>query len=1135
MIKYCSALFSLWLLLTAIPVVAQFTDNFEDGDFTDNPEWSGDDALFTVAPYNLDEANQMLRSNSPGGATYYLSAPSSIVEETSWKFFLNLQFGTSGANYVDVFLVSDDADLNAAQNGYFLRFGTTQDDITFWKKQGGSDELLIDGVDGQIGSSSNNPFSIEVTRNETDLWTVYVDAGATGNFAVLGSVSDADITSTVAFGFRIEQSSAGTPVNSHWFDDVEVAIILPDTQAPEVVSAEAISATEILVVFNEPLDQTSAEDVNNYNLAPFFGQPVSAELNTGNNTEVTLVFSNQMINGNTYELSVSGVEDVAGNEMEPESVQILFIIPEEAEYKEVVFNELMPDPNPPVNSLPDAEYIELYNASDKYFALENWELVNTTTIRTLPEHLLEPGAFVILCHPDNVPLFDPFGDVLGVASFVALTNSTDSLTLLNPEGEVIDVVVYSDSWYNDSEKAGGGWSLELINPETPCSGSQNWTASNDPNGGTPGEQNSAYDTTPDITPPGLTDFSIVDAQNILLFFSESIDPESVETATVTVDPSVGINEVSLITNQSIQLLLDAPIDTAVAYTITIEGITDCPGNEIAGDNSIEILIGFTPGLYEVLINEIMADPSPVVGLPDIEYIELYNRTDKLFDLSAANISGASFQPNTFIEPEGYLVLVTPGTAELFENFESVTEMQSMSSTFLTNSGKELNFVNASGALIDRVDYDLSWFNDAGKTDGGWSLERINPEEPCRAGDNWRASVAQAGGTPGTQNSVYDLTPDENGPQLTTILVIDSVTIELVFNETLDPSSVISAGYSFSPELTVFDIENLAPDFQRIRLTLAETLQPNQVHTIEIFGLLDCTGNEFENEGDAIFGRPGSPTAGNLIINEILFNQRTSGADFVEIYNNSNAIIGLQGWILGNLSNDQMRLITDEAYILLPGEYLAITDNRANILSEYPFAPPARVFQAEDIPTFNNSDGQVILMDPSGNTVDRFDYFEDLHFAMLNDVKGVSLERISFDRPSDDNTNWMSASEMYNWATPGFENSQFQMLEESNDEVSVSPEIFSPDNDGHQDVMSIHYQFDRSGLAGNITIYDSAGREIRRLMRNELLGTDGVISWDGTTDDGERARVGIHIIYMEVFTTDGYTKGYKRSCVVASRF
>src|SRR5690606_38107836 len=120
-------------------------------------------------------------------------------------------------------------------------------------------------------------------------------------------------------------------------------------------------------------------------------------------------------------------------------------------------------------------------------------------------------------------------------------------------------------------------------------------------------------------------------------------------------------------------------------------------------------IGFTPGLYEVLINEVMADPSPVVGLPDQEYIELYNPTDKLFDLSAANISGATFQPNIFIEPGGYLVLVTPGTSGLFENFESVIEMQSMSSTFLTNSGKELNFVNAAGELIDRVNYSLSWY------------------------------------------------------------------------------------------------------------------------------------------------------------------------------------------------------------------------------------------------------------------------------------------------------------------------------------------------------------------------------------------------------------------------------------------
>lgn len=1134
--NYCSILYLLVLFGISLSVQAQFTDDFEDGDFTNNPAWTGDDALFTVAPYDLDPTNQMLRSNSPGAADYFLSTPSFILEETSWEFFFNLQFGTSGVNYFDAFLVADNDNLNNVQNGYFLRFGRTEDDITFWKRVGGSDELLIDGNDGQIGSSSDNPFAIRVTRDEDGLWTIFVDQGETGTFSVLGTVTDTDITTTTSFGFRIVQSGAAGPVNSHWFDDVEVAVILPDTTPPEVLSVEPISFTELLVTFNEPLDQASAQDVNNYDLMPFFGQPQSATLNTDNSTDVTLVFANAMVNGETYVLNINNVEDLSGNAMELEVLDFTLTIPEVATFKNVVFNEIMANPNPPVNDLPNEEYLEIYNASDKYIQLENWELVNTTTVRTLPAHLLEPGAFVILCNSSVAEMFQQYGDVLGISSFVALANSTDSLTLNNAAGELIDVVVYFDSWYNDSEKDDGGWSLELINPETECSGSQNWTASNDPNGGSPGEQNSVYDTTPDTSPPAITGFNIIDPQNIQLFFNEPLDPESLDGATVTIDPAIGVAEVSMASdNLSIFLGLDAPIDTATAYTVTIQSITDCVGNVIGDENSIEFLIGFVPGLHEVLLNEIMPDPSPSVGLPEQEYIELYNPTDKLFDLSGCNISGATFMPNTFIQPEGYLVLVSPETSALFEDFPNVVEMASMSSTFLTNGGRELLFSDPSGNNIDRIAYDLSWYDDPSKTDGGWSIERINPEEPCRGGDNWRASVATVGGTPGSQNSVFDLSPDESAPQLNTIIFVDSTTVELVFDEVLDDASVISAGYTVQPELVVFDVENVAPDNVRIRLTFSEAMVPNQIYSISIIGLTDCSANEFENEGNLQFGRPGPVTSGNLIINEILFNQRTGGSDFVELYNNSNAIISLQDWLLGNLGNDQFRTITEEGFVLFPGEYLAVTDDKANIILEYPLAPENRVYQAVDIPTYNNSDGQAVLLDPDGNTVDRFDYDENMHFSLLRDVKGVSLERIDFNRPSDDRTNWMSAAENVNWATPGYENSQFMQSAQEDGEVWVDPEVFSPDNDGYQDVLNINYRFDQSGLVGNIKIFDSSGRLVRRLMQNELLGTEGVISWDGTGDDMERARVGIHVVYMEVFSSDGYTKGYKLSCVVASRY
>lgn len=1134
--NYCSIICLLVFFGISLSGIAQFTDNFEDGDFISNPTWAGDNALFTVTPYTLDPTNQMLRSNSPGQSDYYLSTPSFIVEETSWEFFFNLQFGTSGVNYFDAFLVADVNDLNTVQNGYFLRFGRTEDDISFWKRVAGSDVLLIDGDDGQVGSSSENPFYIRVTRDDSGLWTIFVDEGATGTYSVFGTTSDADITTTTSFGFRIVQSGAASPINSHWFDDVEVAEILPDVAPPEVLTVEVLSLNELLVTFNEPLDEGSAENTNNYDLAPLIGSPQSATLNAGPGTEVTLVFANDMANGETYVLSVVNVEDIIGNAMALQPVEFTVIIPEVATFKDVVFNEIMADPNPPVNELPDEEYLEIYNASNKYIQLENWELVNSTTVRTLPEYLLAPGSFVILCNSSFSAAFEQYGDVLGISSFVAMTNGTDSLTLNNAEGELIDVVVYFDSWYNDPEKADGGWSLELINPNTECSGSQNWTASNDPNGGTPGGENSVFDTTPDTSPPALTGFNIIDPQNIQLFFNEPLDPQSLDDAVVSIDPATGLSSATMAGDYlSIFLVLDTPIDTAVSYTVTIQNITDCSGNSIGDENSIEFLIGYVPGLHEILINEVIPDPSPSVGLPEQEYIELYNPTDKLFDLSACSISGATFLPNTFIQPEGFLVLVSPETSVLFEDFSNVVEMASMSSTFLTNGGRELLFLNPDGTTIDRIAYNLSWYDDPNKTDGGWSIERINPEEPCRGGDNWRASVATIGGTPGTQNSVYDLNPDERAPQLLTIIYIDSTSVELVFDEVLDEASAISAGYSVVPELIVFDIENITPDNSRIGLTFSEAMVPNQVYTISIIGLTDCSGNEFENEGSLQFGRPGPATSGSLIINEVLFNQRTGGSDFVELYNNSNAIVSLQDWLLGNLGNDQFRTITEEGFVLFPGNYLAVTDDKANIILEYPLAPTGRVYQAVDIPTYNNGDGQAVLLDPNGNTIDRFDYEEDMHFSLLRDVKGVSLERIDFNRPSDDRTNWMSAAENVNWATPGYENSQFMQSVQEDGEVWVDPEVFSPDNDGYQDVLNINYRFDQSGLVGNIKIFDSSGRLVRRLMQNELLGTEGVISWDGTGDNMERARVGIHVVYMEVFSSDGYTKGYKLSCVVASRF
>ena len=54
-----------------------------------------------------------------------------------------------------------------------------------------------------------------------------------------------------------------------------------------------------------------------------------------------------------------------------------------------------------------------------------------------------------------------------------------------------------------------------------------------------------------------------------------------------------------------------------------------------------------------------------------------------------------------------------------------------------------------------------------------------------------------------------------------------------------------------------------------------------------------------------------------------------------------------------------------------------------------------------------------------------------------------------------------------------------------------------------------------GYVTNLYIYDH-GRIVKQLLKNELLGAEGTVSWDGVINNGEKGRAGIYIVYFEVF-------------------
>ena len=441
-----------------------------------------------------------------------------------------------------------------------------------------------------------------------------------------------------------------------------------------------------------------------------------------------------------------------------------------------------------------------------------------------------------------------------------------------------------------------------------------------------------------------------------------------------------------------------------------------------------------------------------------------------------------------------------------------------------------------GTTIDAVTYDLSWYNDAVKDDGGWTLEQIDPTTPCSGAANWTASNAGAGGTPGAQNSVYAIVPDNDPPVLISVQVNGPSQVVLVFNEALDTDGIGTAGYTIDPFLDVAQAVP-GPEANTVVLDLNDPLVVGEVYTVTVTGLTDCPGNPIGGDNSAVFGLPEAVLPGDLVINEVLYDPRVGGSDFVELYNRSGKVLGLAGLRMANEEDGQIAnpiVITQASVLLLPGEYILLTEDPANIATEYPQGRTDR-FLLCDLPGYNNGEGTVVLQDPQGNTLDLFRYTDDLHFPLINETEGVSLERVDPARTSDEPTNWHSAAETAGWATPGFLNSQFSEAPEPSGEMTIEPAIFSPDNDGYQDLLTIRYRFNEPGFVGTLGIYDLAGREVRRLMENTLLGADGAVSWDGVMEGGEKARVGPYVVVFEAYDLAGNVEKYRGTVTLAHRF
>ena len=160
------------------------------------------------------------------------------------------------------------------------------------------------------------------------------------------------------------------------------------------------------------------------------------------------------------------------------------------------------------------------------------------------------------------------------------------------------------------------------------------------------------------------------------------------------------------------------------------------------------------------------------------------------------------------------------------------------------------------------------------------------------------------------------------------------------------------------------------------------------------------------------------------------------------------------------------------------------------------------------------------------------YKDDWHFALLNNDEGVSLERIDPDGESQKADNWHSAASTAGYGTPTYKNSQYKLVQSISAAIEVTPKVFSPDNDGRDDIATIQYKTTEPGYIANITIYDANGRPVRNLVKNGTLSLQGYWVWDGLDDKRLKVPVGTYILFTELFNLNGKKEVFRNVVVLA---
>lgn len=912
-----------------------------------------------------------------------------------------------------------------------------------------------------------------------------------------------------------ESGTGGTPgrINSKWNERIE------DLYVQQI---QIINDSSIYIKFNIPPDTSSLFNRKNYNILNSVIIPQKIKFANNNFNEIILEYSSKFNSKTKYDFQIDHIYTCSNEVLLENNFSIWFANSDDT--SKIRINELYVDPYPS-NGLAEAEYIELYNASSNTIQLNGYSITIGSTKYYLPAYSFKPSEYILICSSNDTTEIKNYGKCIGIPGLISLSNTSASILISNKVGRTIDRVVYKNTWYRDFTKFDGGWSLELIDPYNRCDFINKWGSSIHSKGGTPGKRNSIADFNIDQRNLGIASFQNINGMEFKIKMNKSIDGRYINPAQLYFVNSKSKlffpqkMEIDSPYYQVFTLKFSNPLPLG-KYNLVCQYIPSCSREDtnIVLPVNIASVTNFIENIY---ISEVMADPSPSIGLPEVEYIELYNNNNESIENITFHIADTKDTIAITLEhwkAKSYLVLCNKENRNAWDSSVAIVPLNKLIS--LGNESDSISLLDKYKIKFDEFNYSYLQLPKE-KRDGGYSYCRMKETWDCRSDFVWQASNSKTGGSPGKENEGFE---EYNLPSLEIqsyeFLAEDKVKCKIY------PKVEHSAYINISDEKNITSFSTITPDGSLI-IGFREKIKAGTLAPLGIY-LSNCLRMELDTSIE--FYNKHIPKYKEILINEILFNPNPGGVDYIELYNNSDSIINIQDLKISDDKNtytiNEILNTKNENSLIKPKEYRVLSINSEAVLSQYFVKQKEHLIETTKMISMPDDKGLVKILNDKNEIIDEFEYSEDYHLRWLKEKEGRSLERKRFNYESNTTENWSSATDDNGLGTPTYKNSQsIDNMIISSTTFWLSKEVLNPIRNQTDKQIEINYDLGDETKLVNVKVFTSSGQYIGEIITHSSVRNSGIFVWDMSTN-GILLPTGTYILNIETYTEKGVNQYYK---------